>query len=413
MVNLMRLLEFITTNKKWLFAGALISFGSSFGQTFFISIFAGEIMAEFSLTDGQWGGIYSVGTSASAIVMLYGGTLSDRFRARSLASVVLILLAAACLFMSRIPGAWALPFAIFALRFTGQGMISHIAAVAIARWFALARGKALAITGLGFSMGEALLPILFVSLLAFTPWRSLWLIAAIASLALIPPLLMLLKTEHTPQSMAQERNTAGMNNKHWDRKATLSHWLFWVMIPLITAPGIFSTSLFFQQVHLAEGKGWEHAHFVALFPMYTLTTIAAMFAYGFAIDRFGCRRLMATLLIPMALAYMVIGLGNTLTSAALGFFLMGLMQGGAATLFVAFWPEFYGTRNLGAVKSLATSLMVFGSALGPGISGALIDYGIQFQDQMVGYAIYILAICVLTYFAMRKLAATMPVSADA
>jgi len=404
MIGLMRLLEFIALNKRWLLAGAMISFGSSFGQTFFISIFAGEIMAEFNLTDGQWGGIYSLGTGASAIVMLYGGTLSDRFRARNLASIVLVLLAVAALFMANIPGAWALPFAIFALRFAGQGMMPHIAVVAIVRWFSAARGKALAIAGLGFSLGEALLPILFVSLLTFVQWRTLWLVAAVASLVLIPFLLVLLKTERTPQSIAEERSSVGMYGKHWNRKDTLGHWLFWVIIPLITAPGIFSTSLFFQQVHLAQSKGWAHLDFVALFPLFTVTTVLSMFAYGAAIDRFGCRRLMPWFLVPMALAYMVIGLGDTLGAAAFGFILMGLMQGGAATIFGAFWPEFYGTKSLGAVKSLATSLMVLGSALGPGVTGALIDYGIPFKDQMVFFAIYMLAICGLTFFAMKKAA---------
>lgn len=396
----MEFLRFIAANGRWLTAGGLISLSSSYGQTFFISIFAGAIMAEFSLTDGQWGAIYTIGTTASAVVMLFSGILSDHFRARTLATVILFGLSAACLFMSAIPGAWALPIAIFALRFTGQGMLSHIAIVAIARWFSAARGKALAISTLGFSAGEALLPILFVSLLTVWPWRSLWVVAAVISLATIPVLLLLLRRERTPQSMAQISSSTGMLNRHWKRKETLGHWLFWLLIPTMTAPGIFSTALFFQQVHLSNSKGWEHAHFVSLFPLYTVTTIAAMMVYGWAIDRFGCRRLLAWYQVPMALGYVVFAYGTSLGHAAVGFMLMGLMQGGGATLFNAAWAEFYGTRHLGSVKSVATALMVFGSALGPGLTGLLIDFGIPFQDQMAFFAVYILAACLLTYFAM-------------
>ncbi|MBZ0128434.1 MAG: MFS transporter [Rhodobacteraceae bacterium] len=404
----MRMFDFLFLNKRWLLAGGLISLSSSYGQTFFISIFAGEIMAEFGLSDGQWGGYYSAGTTASAIVMLWGGILSDRFRAGTLAAIVLVGLAIACLFMANLPGAWALPLAIFALRFTGQGMLSHIAVVAIARWFQAARGKALAISTLGFSVGEAFLPMLFVFLLAFAEWRSLWLIAALASVLMIPVLLILLQRERTPQSIAEQDSSAGMNGIHWTRHQALSHWLFWMILPTMSAPGIFSTALFFQQVHLSTGKGWEHAHFVALFPLFTVTTIASMFAYGWAIDRFGCAKLIAWFQVPMALAYVVFGLGDTIAAAMLGFVLMGLMQGGGATLFGAFWPEFYGTRNLGAVKSLATSLMVLGSALGPGLTGALIDLGYPFADQMVFFAVYILAACTLTHLAMRRAAPLLP-----
>lgn len=405
----MRILDFIILNKRWLFAGGLISFSSSYGQTFFISIFAGEIMAEYHLTNGQWGGIYTAGTTASALLMLYGGTLSDRFRARTLAAIVLGLLALACMFMAVNPWVLLLPLAIFFLRFTGQGMLSHVSIVAIARWFSAARGKALAISALGFSAGESLLPILFVSLLTVYPWRSLWLLAAGLTILLIPVILILLKAERTPQSLAESSESLGMENRHWTRRQAMHHWLFWMILPTVMAPAIFSTALYFQQVHLTATKGWDHAAFVALFPLYSITTIAMNFVYGLALDRFGTRRLLAWFQVPMALAYFTFGFGETLSAAALGFVLMGTMQGGA-TLWGAFWAEFYGTRHLGAIKSVAMAFMVFGSAIGPGLTGALIDLGFPFQDQMVFFAIYILAACGVTHLAMRRAAASFQIT---
>jgi len=47
-------------------------------------------------------------------------------------------------------------------------------------------------------------------------------------------------------------------------------------------------------------------------------------------------------------------------------------------------------------------LMVFGSAIGPGITGALIDLGIPFHQQMVYFGVYILCACGLTHIAMRR-----------
>ena len=66
----MSLIRFLAENARWLSAGALLTFLSSFGQTFFISIFAGEIREGFDLSHGQWGGIYTIGTSASAVVTM-------------------------------------------------------------------------------------------------------------------------------------------------------------------------------------------------------------------------------------------------------------------------------------------------------------------------------------------------------
>jgi len=139
----MRFSGFLRENAPFLSAGVLLMFCSSFGQTFFISIFAGEIREEFSLSHGQWGLIYTLGTTASAAVMVWAGVLTDHFRARALGAIVLVLLAGAALMMATVSSVWILPFAIFALRFAGQGMSVHIAVVAISRWFVATRGRAL------------------------------------------------------------------------------------------------------------------------------------------------------------------------------------------------------------------------------------------------------------------------------
>ena len=73
-------MNFLIQNARWLMATALLYFCSCFGQTFFISLFAGEIRSAFSLTHGDWGLIYSGGTLTSAIAMLCFGGLVDRYK---------------------------------------------------------------------------------------------------------------------------------------------------------------------------------------------------------------------------------------------------------------------------------------------------------------------------------------------
>jgi MFS family permease len=193
--------SFLFKNAPWLASGALLTFLSSFGQTFFISIFAAEIQTEFALSHGAWGGIYALGTTTSAVVMVWAGGLTDKFRVRTLGPLVLMLLAFSCLLMAINPYAVLLPVVIFALRLTGQGMTSHIAIVAMARWFIATRGRALSIAALGFSVGQAVLPIFFVILLGLMDWRILWVVSALICVAGVPLLVRLLRHERTPQSM--------------------------------------------------------------------------------------------------------------------------------------------------------------------------------------------------------------------
>ncbi len=404
-------LRFLRENAPWLTAGMLLTFLSSFGQTFFISVFAGEIRETFALSHGAWGGIYTLGTTVSAIVMIWAGSLTDRFRARALGAVVLCLLALACLSMASVPAAWMLPGVIFLLRFGGQGMTSHIAMVAMARWFVATRGKALSVATLGFALGEALLPVIFVALLALYDWRLLWGVAALIALAGIPVLLILLQTERTPQSMARENQSVGMNARHWRRAEALRHWLFWFMVPALLGPAAFNTAFFFQQVHLAEVKGWAHVELVAMFPIYTAVGIGSMVLSGWLLDRVGTARLIPFFQLPMVGAFIVFATASTPWAALPGFVLLGLTTGANSTLPNAFWAEFYGTAHLGAIKAMAAAVMVFGSAIGPGVTGALIDLGVGIETQFLGIAAYFVFASVMMWIGVTRARPALPAAA--
>jgi MFS family permease len=384
----MSFIHFVRANWLFLLAGFTLTLTSSYGQTFFISLFAGQIMADFGLSDGQWGGIYTLGTTASAITMVWAGTLVDRFRVRALGTLVLLALAAACLFMAAVPNAALLVLAIFFLRLFGQGMSSHLAVVAMARWFVASRGKALSIASMGFAVGQAVLPIIFVALLMTWDWRMLWVVAAGIVLLTVPLMTMLLRQERTPQSMAKDEQAAGMNGLHWTRGQVLRHPLFWLMVPALLGPPAWGTALFFQQVHLTEVKGWPLAGFVALFPLYTGVIIAATFGIGWGVDKIGTGRIVPFYMLPFAVGFALMAGADSLFAAGIALLVLGAGQGMQSTLPAAFWAEFFGTRHIGSIKAAAAAIMVFGSAIGPGISGLLIDHGIEFPQQMWGYAVY-------------------------
>ncbi len=387
----MTIFTFLRDNARWLSAGMMLTFLSSFGQTYFISIFAGEIREVFQISHGQWGGIYAVGTTASAAVMIWAGGLTDHFRVRSLGVVFLVLLATACLFMALNPVWWLLPLIIFCLRLTGQGMTTHIALVAMSRWFIVTRGKALSVASLGFALGQALLPLAFVALMAIYDWRLLWGVAALLSVSGVPILLMLLREERTPQSMAQSDQSLGMQARHWTRNQTFRHPLFWFMVPALLGPGAFNTAFFFHQVHFAEIKLMTHVELVTMFPFYILISIVAMALTGWALDKVGTARLIPWFQLPMIAAFVTFAYASGYSAMLLGFIFLAATTGANSILPNAFWAEFFGTRHLGSIKAMAAAVMVLGSAIGPGITGLGIDLGIGIETQYIwvsGYFVF-------------------------
>ncbi|MEQ9260238.1 MAG: MFS transporter [Roseovarius sp.] len=407
----MPLFAFLRENAPWLTAGVLLTFLSSFGQTFFISIFAGHIREAFELTHGQWGGIYTLGTTASALVMIWAGGLTDQFRVRALAPVILLMLMAACWAMALNQAWWGLVFVIFALRFTGQGMTSHIAVVAMSRWFVATRGKALSIATLGFAMGEAILPLTFVALMTVVDWRLLWGAAGLIALIGCPFVLLLLRHERTPQSWAQSDQSLGMLGRHWTRSQTLRHFLFWFMIPALLGPSAFNTAFFFHQVHFAEVKQIAHVELVAMFPFYTAVGIAAMVASGWALDKIGTPRLIPFMQVPMVAAFMLFAVADTPGLLLLAFFFLALTTGFNTTLPNAFWAEFYGTARLGSIKAMAAAVMVFGSAIGPGITGLGIDLGLGIQTQYMLVGVYFIFTTVMMMIGISRARLLLPAPA--
>ncbi|WP_271950632.1 MFS transporter [Ruegeria faecimaris] len=399
--------HYLKANASWLGAGVLLTFLSCFGQTFFISIFSGEIRATFGLSHGAWGGIYSLGTTASAIIMIWAGGLTDIFRVRVLGPAVLAGLAVAALAMALNRWLILLPLVIFLLRLFGQGMSTHLALVAMARWFTTTRGKALSIASVGFAVGEALLPVIFVAAMVFLDWRLLWIISAGICVAGIPILLRLLRQERTPQSLASEYSAAGMQGRHWTRTDALLNPLFWFMAPALLGPSAFITAFFFHQVHLAEVKGWQHIELVALFPVYTGVSLISMFVAGWALDKWGTARMMPFYQVPIAIGFMLAAASTSIGGAVAALVFLGLTVGANSTLPSAFWAEFYGTRHIGAIKAMATAVMVLGSAIGPGLTGVLIDQGVPLDTQFLWIGVFFLLVCLLTWIGISRAARTL------
>ena len=379
-------LQFIRENAPFLLAGALLSFLSSFGQTFFIAIFGGEIREAYGLSNGDWGLLYMIATGASAVAMVFAGGLADLFRVRSLGIGVVLALGVACIAMAVNTTTAGLVLVIFALRFFGQGMASHMSVVSMTRWFVAARGRALAVAGMGFMFGEATLPLIMVWLKSITEWRGLWLWFAVVCVILSMILYRLLRLERTPQSAANAPAAMGLLGKDWTRTMALRHPLFWLMVPAIVFFSAFGTTFWFHQVHFAEVKGYSHLALVAVFPLGTIALAISTIIYGWAIDRFGVVRLMPFYIVPYVVAFCLHWYAPNLIWTAVAVILMGISGGGNATILSACWAGFYGTRFIGSIKAAAAALMVLGSAIGPGLSGLLIDAGVGIEIQMLGYA---------------------------
>jgi MFS family permease len=399
------MLSFLVQNARWLGAGALLTLASGFGQTWFIALFAGFIKDEHGLSDGAWGSLYTIATLAAAALMFWRGGLADRMPLGRLAPATAAVFALAALGFALGSSIAVLLVSLFALRFCGQGMFSHIAMTAMGRWFEARRGQAVAISNLGHPAGEVILPLFAVFMIGAVGWHTTWLvIAAILALVAVPALAILLSEGRTPKGRAGVVDRPGLGGRHWTRRDASRHWLLPALVPVILTPGFIGTVVFFQQVNIADAKGWTLTEMSLGYPAYASMTVVAALAAGWAMDRFGPHRLLPVLFVPMAAGLTFIAAAGDVLGWYLALALLGTSQGMTASLWGAFLPAVYGTRHLGAVRALVATGMVVATAIGPGVTGILIDKGIAFPDQAPVFAVWCVALAAFATMTERRLA---------
>lgn len=392
---------FLRDNARWISGGFLLTFFSSFGQTFFIGLSGEELRAKFDLTDGEFGQIYMVATIASALTLPFLGRTLDYMPGWKVARFVIPALAGACLLMAFAPSLMMLVLALYMLRLFGQGMLTHTAFTEISRWFVASRGRATSLIVPGHQAGEALLPITFTALTLWLGWQAGWIIGAGLLLIFALPMITLLwRIERVPQNSDPEVNAARLGPDMTVAQVAADPCFYALLIGVL-APPFIGTTLFFHQDYLIELRGYNELAFAGAFPVMAITTVVFSLISGQAIDRFGAIRLLPYFLIPLCIAALTVGLLSQVWGIYVFMLLVGVSYGFTSTLIGALWPEVYGLQNLGSVRALAVAAMVAATAIGPGLTGYLIDQGVTLPEQMI----YMSAWCVV---ACLVLAVTAP-----
>ncbi len=399
----MPVLIFLRDNARWIAGGFLLTFFSAFGQTYFISLSAGNIREEFLLSHGDFGLLYMVATLASAVTLTWLGRIVDWYSTRRVIFIIVPALAAACVAMAANRSLILLVVIIYLLRLFGQGMMTQTAFTATARWFVGNRGRAVSLVTLGHNVGEAVFPTIFVLVVALVGWRGGWWIAAACLLAVTLPITAaLIKGEREPRSDDPGEATAGVRD--WTRAEVLRDPLFYLIATGVMAPGFIGTTIFFHQVYLVELRGWSLEVFAASFVVMSGFTIVFALLAGAWIDRFSATRLLPGFLLPLGFACLILGTVEAQWGAFAFMTFLGMSYGISSTLFGAIWPEIYGLKHLGSIRSIVVAVMVLSTAMGPGMTGFLIDAGVSYPFQITIMGVYCLGAMLLMTTASRTAA---------
>ncbi|MGB7841360.1 MAG: MFS transporter [Salinimicrobium sp.] len=368
---------FIKGNFRTVSFGWVLTFLSGFGQTFLISLYVPEILKAFSISEGTFGSIYAGCTVTASLIMLTVGHTVDHKPAKLVTALTVAGLAFSSILMGFSTNLVLLIVAITGLRLTGQGLLTHISMTIMSKQFVHDRGKALSFSSLGFSVSEALFPLLVSFIIAWFDWR----IAAIASGSML--LLYLLRLKFTDLRTFDAQLSAENKPSVWsllkDYKSVVFDRRFGIMMPASFIWSFSATAVFFYQYVFVENKGWSVHLYATFFTVYAVTRFLFSLFGGMWVDKYSAKRLFRFYLVPASLGLLPFAFMNSIIGALIFLVTAGVTMGVSGTVKTALIAELYGTEKMGVIRSVFTMFSVISTALGPLVVGLLMDAGISFE----------------------------------
>ena len=396
---------FKSLSLKVIIFGFIFTFFSSFGQSFFLGLFNSSIREALSISHGQFGTIYASATLLSSFILIWLGKKIDEVDIFKFASIVTILLSFSCFFFSKISSVVFLFFAIFLMRFSGQGMMSHTATTTVSRYFTKSRGKALSTIWFGLSSAEFILPVFTIFLLTLTDWRNIWIIISVFVILSLPlaSFILVKKLNFNSRETGDDFKNENQNIKNWKRKEVLKDYRFYILGANMLAMPWITTGIFVYQSFILSSKNWGPFVIAKSFMAYSVLSVITLFVSGFLIDKFTSRKILIYMNLPLLAATIVIILFDHPNISFLFLGLIGISNGFANVLGSSTWAEIYGVRYIGSIKALTTALMVFSTAFGTALFGFLIDKGFSIEQIATISGIYISIALVSLFFVRNKL----------
>lgn len=394
-------LPFIKKHFRPIAFGGMLTYFSSLGQTFFISIFVPFVLKEFDLSKSAFGGYYAIATILASFGLIRFGKQLDYMSVKAFAYRVVFLLALSGLIFAFSLHPLMLFVAMIGLRMGGQGLLPHICFTTFSRYFDYNRGKAISISSMGFPLGEMTFPLLIGGIIAISNWRMGYVAGVI--IMLISMVLALKKMHLDFLNPPENKGPKGKERNKSERKyirAVAFKGKFWMIMLLIASISFVTTGLFFYQYVLANERGWPAELYSLLFAGFAISRLLFSLFGGWLTDRFSAKKVFPFYALPLVGGVIILASVPGIIGAALFLVLTGITMGLHGVLRTSVVAEVYGVERIGYLQSVSTFIVVISSALAPVIYGYCLDIGISFST--INWVVsFILIIITMNAFRLR------------
>jgi len=279
----------------------------------------------------------------------------------------------------------------------------------VSSWFTRKRGLAIGLVLAGTSLGNAAFPKLNGWLLQTMDWQQVFVWIAWIPIVSIPLLFFFLRDSPSTSGAASGApQIAGELPKlsGYTLKAALLSRNFWIVatIAMCTFYGILAMSghtyLFFRR------EGYSEATAASAVSILFFGGLIGKIASGYLAEKYGRKRVLLIGLLMMLAGITAMVAGMNASSAAgvwSGLVLFGFGWGGIYTLIQVLAADLFGMLALGKILGAINILDTFGGAMGPVVTGIMVDRtGAYLQPFLLITVLLLIATLAACFLDMSK-----------
>lgn len=380
----------------WVVAGSMATQAMQallFFQAF--GVYAPFWMAEFGWSRTTISLIHSVHRTESGLLGPIHGWLLQRFSPRRVILAGMAMLGGGFVVLGFVQnfGQFIVVFMVMAIGSSLSGFMSLM--TLIVNWFERRRSRAMALVGLGMSVGGLLVPLLAVLLVNYG-WRPVAIGSGALFLLLAWPIGRLMASDPESMGLRPDNRPAeelgmdvgleagsGANGVQVAARSALRTREFWLIsVGHGNALAIVGAVSVHFVIYVGETIGLGVATAAAMFTVITVCQIGGQAAGGFLGDRLDKRWLAAGGMAMHAAAMVVLVWAGTAALVVVAAVLHGFAWGLRGPLMSAMRADYFGRRAFAMVMGYSSLVLMVGAVLGPLVVGLLADatgeYGLAF-----------------------------------
>ncbi len=325
-------------------------------------------------------------TAVGALIAPFLGRIMDRYGAKRIMAVSLVLIALSYLLRPMMTELWhwyALSLFQYA-GYTGASMLSGGKLVGM--WFHRRRGRAMGITAMGNNFGGLVIPPMLGFLLPLVAWEGAYVSLGILSIALVAYVLVVVRDFPTRADLGAELGADNTDNiessprlsgtriaSGWTLGEALRSRSFYAIATAVML-GTFTYAAILPQIitHLT-GQGASIAVATTVLSVFAVCGMIGKSVMGFLAERITSRYALMINFCGQAIFLVLLIWADDPIIMWTATPLFGFFNGAFGALFQLVVQDAFGVRHFGAIMGLINMLTVVSFGTGPILAGVSYD----------------------------------------